>query len=227
VRITHWLATVAVLALLFSGGEIVISHPRFYWGETGTVMDRSFFDIPIPASRPWVATGYNYVLADQNGWSRNLHFEAAWALVFIGLVYVVWGIRARHFRDNLHPARPARSRSELWNDIVSHLRLKRPDPSEISSYNVVQRLTYLAVIFILAPLAIWTGLALSPALLSVFPFLATAVGGRQSARTIHFFVSLLLFLFLVVHVVMVGRAGFAARVRTMISGRIPLSKEDA
>jgi thiosulfate reductase cytochrome b subunit len=227
VRITHWLATLAILALLFSGSEIIVSHPRFYWGETGTVMDRSLFDIPIPASRPWVKTGYNYVLPDQNGWSRNLHFEAAWALVFIGLAYVIWGLRTRHFRDNLYPAAPARSRRELWNDIANHLRFRRPDPSETSSYNVVQRVTYLAVIFILAPLAIWTGLALSPALLSVFPFLASAVGGRQSARTIHFFVSLLILLFLVVHIVMVSRAGFATRIRAMISGRIPSPKEAA
>src|SRR5689334_2780752 len=80
VRSTHWLTTVSVLALILSGFEILISHPRFYWGETGTVMDRSLFDLPIPASRPWVKTGYDFVLPDQNGWSRNLHFEAAWAV---------------------------------------------------------------------------------------------------------------------------------------------------
>lgn len=224
VRITHWLATFAILALLFSGGEIIVSHPRFYWGETGTVMDRSLFDIPIPASRPWVKTGYNYVLPDQNGWSRNLHFEAAWAFILIGLTYVIWGLRARHFRRHLLPAASPRG---FWLDLANHLRFRRPDASEASSYNPVQRLTYLAVIFLLAPLAIWTGFALSPALLSVFPFLASTVGGRQSARTIHFFVSLLLLLFLVVHVIMVGRAGFATRMRAMISGRIPSSKEAA
>src|SRR5260370_25050151 len=59
VRITHWLTTVCVLALLLSGIEILISHPRFYWGETGNVMTPSLFDLPIPASRPWYtqATG--------------------------------------------------------------------------------------------------------------------------------------------------------------------------
>ena len=67
-------------------------------------MTPSLFDLPIPASRPWVHTGYGFVLPDQNGWSRNLHFEAAWLLVLTGLLYVIFGLRARHFRKNLLPA---------------------------------------------------------------------------------------------------------------------------
>src|SRR5262244_4271922 len=92
VRITHWLTSICVFALLLSGIEILISHPRFYWGEEGNVMTPSLFDIPIPASRPWVRTGYGYVLPDQNGWSRNLHFEAAWVVIFTGLLYVIAGL---------------------------------------------------------------------------------------------------------------------------------------
>src|SRR5215212_3928750 len=65
VRITHWVTTLCVFALLVSGIEIIISHPRFYWGETGNPMTPSLFDLPIPASRPWVNTGYNFVLPDQ------------------------------------------------------------------------------------------------------------------------------------------------------------------
>src|SRR4051794_36630830 len=57
VRITHWITTACFLALLVSGTEIVISHPRFYWGETGNVMKRWLFDLPIPASRSRVNTG--------------------------------------------------------------------------------------------------------------------------------------------------------------------------
>src|SRR5262252_3322769 len=101
VRITHWLSAVFFFALLLSGMEIVISHPRFYWGETGNPMTPSLFDLPIPASRPWVQTGYGFVLPDQNGWSRNLHFEAAWVVILTGLVYVIASLLGRHFRDNL------------------------------------------------------------------------------------------------------------------------------
>src|SRR5437667_10956627 len=96
VRITHWLTTVCVLALLVSGIEIVISHPRFYWGETGNVLTPSLFDLPIPSSRDAVVTGYGYVLPDQNGWSRYLHFQAAWIAVLTGLLYVVFGVLAGH-----------------------------------------------------------------------------------------------------------------------------------
>jgi thiosulfate reductase cytochrome b subunit len=225
VRITHWLSAVCVFALLLSGFEIVISHPRFYWGETGNPMTPSLFDLPIPASRPWVQTGYGYVLPDQNGWSRNLHFEAAWAVMFIGLVYVISGLRGRHFRKNLLPARAGLTWQALSKDIADHLRFQRPGESEAWSYNVLQRLTYLFVIFFLLPLAIWTGLAMSPAIVSVFPLLVTVFGGQQSARTIHFFVSMLLVLFILVHIVMVCRAGLRNRMRAMITGRVASRNE--
>ena len=78
VRATHWLTFIAFMALLITGGEIVISHPRFYWGEVGNVNTKPLFVIPIPSSRDTVPTEYNYVMPDQNGWSRYLHFEAAW-----------------------------------------------------------------------------------------------------------------------------------------------------
>jgi nitrate reductase NapE component len=99
------------------------------------------------------------------------------------------------------------------------LRFERPIEEEAWSYNVLQRLAYLFVVFVLFPLVIWTGLAMSPAFVSAVPAAVTVLGGQQSARTIHFFVSLSLLLFLLVHVVMVGLAGFKSRMRAMITGR--------
>ncbi len=215
VRVTHWITTVCAFVLLFSGIEIVISHPRFYWGETGNVMTPSLFDIPIPASRPWVQTGYGYVLPDQNGWSRDLHFQAAWILLFTALAYVAYGLIKGHFRKNLLPEPGTFNVRTLANDFASHLRFQYPSSS---SYNLLQRLTYLAVIFVLFPVAIWTGLAMSPAITSVFPFLVTSLGGHQSARTIHFFVTVFLVAFVIIHVAMVCLAGFTARMRTMTTG---------
>lgn len=87
-------------------------------------------------------------------------------------------------------------------------------------YERAQRLTYAIVVFMLFPAAIWTGLAMSPAVTSVVPLLATGLGGQQSARTIHFFVADALCLFLLVHVTMVVRAGFIRHVRAMITGRL-------
>ncbi|HSP67215.1 MAG TPA: cytochrome b/b6 domain-containing protein [Bryobacteraceae bacterium] len=223
VRVTHWIATLCFFALLVSGIEIVISHPRFYWGETGNALTPSLFDLPIPASRSTVSTGYEYVLPDQNGWSRYLHFQSAWVVVLTGLLYVVYGLCTGHFRKNLLPVGRDLSGRALAGVLVNHLRFRRPD--EDRSYNVLQRLTYLSVIFVLFPLVIWTGLAMSPAMASVFPATVTVFGGQQSARTIHFFVTVFLVLFLLVHVGMVCFSGFGNRMRAMITGRTGAPKE--
>jgi thiosulfate reductase cytochrome b subunit len=218
VRVTHWITAICFFALLISGGEIVISHPRFYWGETGNDLTPPLFKIPIPASRNLVPTGYGYVLPDQNGWSRYLHFEAAWAVVLTGLVYAIWGLWTGHFRSNLFPAPADRTWRAFLGVIAKHIRLRRPDEAEAFSYNALQRVSYLVVIFVLFPLVIWTGLALSPAFNSAVPAAVNLLGGRQSARTLHFFVSAFLLLFLIVHVAMIVLAGFMRRVRAMITG---------
>jgi thiosulfate reductase cytochrome b subunit len=220
VRVTHWLTTVAFIALLITGAEIVISHPRFYWGETGNVNMHPLFIIPIPASRNMVPTGYGYVMPDQNGWSRALHFQSAWLLVFTALVYGIWGFASGHFGRHLFPERRDRHWRAYGARILHYLRFRKPDPAEAISYNVLQRTTYLVVIFILFPMVIWTGLALSPGFNSAFPAAVNVLGGRQSARTLHFFISALLVLFFVVHIAMIALSGFVSRMRAMITGHI-------
>ena len=218
VRVTHWITVVAFLALLVTGVEILISHPRFYWGEVGNSLTPPLFIIPIPSSRATVPTGYGYVLPDQNGWSRYLHFQAAWALVLTGLVYAIAGLLTRHFRNDLFPAPADRKWRAFRGVIAKHLRLAPPDQADALSYNALQRAAYLMVIFVLFPLVIWTGLALSPAFNSVVPMAVNALGGRQSARTLHFFVSGILLLFFIVHIAMVSLSGFRSRMRAMITG---------
>jgi thiosulfate reductase cytochrome b subunit len=199
--------------------EIVISHPRFYWGETGNDLTPVLFKLPIPASRNLVPTGYGYVLPDENGWSRYLHFQAAWVVVFTGLLYALFGLFTGYFRRHLLPGTADLSWRGFSTSISSHLRFERPSEAEAWSYNVLQRLTYLLVIFVLFPLVIWTGLAMSPAFVSAFPATVNVLGGQQSARTLHFFVSIALVIFLLVHVGMVCLAGFRSRMRAMITGR--------
>jgi thiosulfate reductase cytochrome b subunit len=218
VRVTHWLTTACFLALFVSGLEIVVSHPRFYWGESGNVLTPALFSIPIPSSRATVPTGYGYVLPDQNGWSRYLHFEAAWVLVLTGALYVIWGASSGHFRKDLLPDASDRSVGAFSRALARHLRFARPAAADAWSYNLVQRLTYILVIFVLFPLVIWTGLAMSPAFVSAVPSTVTTLGGRQSARTLHFLVSVSLVAFVLVHVAMVWFAGFGTRVMAMITG---------
>ena len=225
VRVTHWLTTIAFLALLVTGLEIVVSHPRFYWGETGNVNTEPLFKIPIPASRDRVPTGYGYVLPDQNGWSRYLHFQSAWLLVLTGAVYLAVGFFRGHFRHELLPTRSDLSAKQLMASISEHLRFQRPKAADAWSYNVLQRLAYLLIIFVGFPLIIWTGLAMSPSFVSAFPAAVYVLGGQQSARTLHFLLTGALVLFLLVHVLMVILAGFRSRVRAMISGRGAEPKE--
>jgi thiosulfate reductase cytochrome b subunit len=211
VRVTHWITTISVLVLFLSGIAILLAHPRLYWGETGARGGPSLIDLPLP-----------FVLdVPIRGPGRYLHFTFAWVCVLTGLFYGLYGVFSRHFRKNLVPAKGSFS----WGSIARHLRLVRPSEEEASTYNVVQRLAYLAVVFVLFPLLIWTGLGMSPAVTSVFPWLATAFGGQQSARTIHFFLTIALVLFVLVHLVMVIRAGFRARTWPMISGRIAARRE--
>jgi thiosulfate reductase cytochrome b subunit len=218
VRITHWITALCFFALLLSGIEVLISHPRFYWGEDGNVLMKPLFTLPIPASRATVPTGYGYVLPDQNGWSRSLHFEAAWAVFLTGMLYIVAGLVGGHFRKNLLPGGADLRGGALSKSIADHLHFRGPSESEAASYNVLQRLAYLAVVFVLFPLMVWTGLAMSPAIVSVTPSVAALLGGQQSARTIHFFGTILLVLFVLVHIGMVWLAGFRSRMRAMITG---------
>jgi thiosulfate reductase cytochrome b subunit len=137
VRVTHWITVLCFFALLISGAEIVVSHPRFYWGEVGNVNTRPLFTIPIPSSRGTVPTGYNFVMTDENGWSRYLHFQTAWALVLTGLIYVIVGLWSGHFRRDLLPEPGNRTWRAYWGRIAQYLRRAPPDAAEERSYNVL------------------------------------------------------------------------------------------
>jgi len=207
VRITHWLTAVSFAGLLISGFAILLAHPRLYWGETGAVGTDSIIDLPLP-----------FVLTGQSGWGRYLHFLSAWVCVLTGLIYALYGFCSQHFRNDLLPAPADLSWTSLSRVVSNHLHLKLATAEAFASYNVLQRFTYLMVVFVLFPFMIWTGLAMSPAITSVFPVLVNLLSGQQSARTIHFVVAGFLVLFFVVHVAMVCAGGFRSRVRAMITG---------
>ena len=213
VRVTHWITALSFLGLLGSAIPILLAHPRLYWGETGSLETPSLIDLPLP-----------FVLEiPMRGPGRSLHFLFAWVCVLTGIVYVVSGLLNRHFRDHLLPAKADLSRRSISGVISDHLRLKLA--SEDDSYNLIQRLSYLMVVFVLFPLMIWTGLAMSPAVTSVFPFLVNVFGGQQSARTIHFFVACAVVLFVLIHIAMVFLGGFTKLVGGMITGRSRCSGE--
>ena len=141
-----------------------------------------------------------------------------------GALYVAWGASAGHFRKHLLPDASHRSVRAFARGVAQHLRFPPPVAADAQSYNLVQRATYIVVIFVLFPLVIATGLAMSPAFVSAIPATVTVFGGRQSARTLHFLLSVSLVGFVLVHVAMVWFAGFGTRVRSMITGTAAATK---
>jgi thiosulfate reductase cytochrome b subunit len=206
IRATHWLHTFAFFALVVSGAAILLAHPRLYWGEVGGFGSPALIELPLPLN------------LDQSGWGRSLHFLSAWVSVLTGMIYVCSGFASGHFKRNLMPARADVSWRFIVQRISNVVRWRKPQEDPLS-YNGLQRFAYLAVVFVLFPLMIATGLAMSPAVTSAFPVFVEVFGGYQSSRTIHFFVSNVLVLFLVVHVAMVFLSGFRGRMRSMITGR--------
>jgi thiosulfate reductase cytochrome b subunit len=160
-------------------------------------------------------------------WARDVHFAAAWLLVLNGLVYVLFGLFTGHFRRDLMPGagelRPRHMLADIWNRI----RLRRTRGAAARHYNVLQKLAYVIVIFILLPVMVLTGLTMSPAITAAMPFLFDMFGGRQSARTIHFLVANLLVLFVFVHIIQVVVTGLFNNMRSMITGRYAILGEDS
>jgi len=177
---------------------------------------------PRPGAFPqWATLGADLALA------RDWHFLMAWMFVINGTIYLLFGLFSGHFRRDLAPAadqlRPRHIAADLWD----HIRLRRPRGEAAKRYNVLQKLTYLAVIFLLLPAILASGLTMSPAVTAAFPFLFDLFGGRQSARTIHFIAANLLLLFVLVHVVEVLLSGAFNLMRSMITGRYVVKPERA
>lgn len=213
-RVTHWLSAAAFGALVVSGTAILLALPRLFWGETGALGAPAWLELPLPVN------------LEQTGWGRNLHFLAAWVLVLSGLAYLLLAMASGHLRRGLIPDRDQLTAGHLAREIGDHLRLKRACGDEALRYNLLQKLAYLAVILVLFPLMVLTGLTMSPGVTSAYPELFALFGGRQSARTIHFLAAVLLVLFLLVHVAQVFVGGAGNLLRSMITGRFTVETRD-
>jgi thiosulfate reductase cytochrome b subunit len=234
VRISHWIVTVSLLTLAFTGFVILMAHPRLYWGEAGNDLTPALIELPISrnyrhggwdkptplfqnAAGP-ISASRTYDIFNQNGWGRSLHFLAAWCLVLPGAVYLLAGISGGHFRLHIWPKIRELAPRLVWRDVVDHLHLRIPPASGGPHYGLMQKLAYSLVVFGAAPLMLVTGLAMSPAVTAAFPVLLRLFGGYQSARTVHFFTFVALLLFVFVHVVMVIKSGFRRQIRAMTVG---------
>ena len=148
---------------------------------------------------------------------RRWHFFFAWLFLFNGLAYLLWSLGSGHLRRDLAPT--GKDLKHIGASIAEHARLKFPKGDEAKRYNVLQKLSYLTVALVLLPLMLVTGLAMSPGMDAAFPILLDVLGGRQTARTIHFISASLIVIFVVVHLVMVLISGVWNNLRSMITGR--------
>ena len=170
---------------------------------------------------PWWAT------IPDNQWlsmARAWHFFFAWLLVINGAAYVLYSIVSRHLARDLAPT--GNDWRSIGRSIVDHLRFRHPTGEQAKRYNVLQKLAYLTVIFVLVPLIILMGLAMSPWMDSALPGWIDLFGGRQSARTIHFVAAWLLVLFVLVHLFEVIITGLWNNLRSMLTGRYRVPAEE-
>ena len=257
VRITHWVNAFCLLVLLVSGLQIFNAHPTLYFGEKSepdrAVLsmraveqpDGSYRGITTIGSTQFDTTGVLGLSRDSSGeyedrgfpgWitlpsyrdlatGRRWHFFFAWLFVLNGLAYLIYAAWSGHVRRDLAPTRL--QLRHIGQSVWEHVRFHFPKGDEAKSYNVLQKLAYLAVIFGLLPLIVLTGLTMSPAMNAAFPFMLDVFGGRQSARTIHFLCATGITLFVVVHLVMVVATGTWNNIRSMITGRYVIETEEA
>ncbi|MGE0283595.1 MAG: cytochrome b/b6 domain-containing protein, partial [Rhizobiaceae bacterium] len=147
------------------------------------------------------------------GTGRVIHFFFAWLLSGTLLVWLVASVVNGHaWRDLVPKPRDIRN---LPRDFIDHLKLKF---HHVRDYNVLQKFAYAGVLFVLLPLMIATGLAMSPGANAMMPWLPEILGGRQTARTVHFIVMLLLVGFFVIHMMMILAAGPLNELRSIITG---------
>lgn len=222
-RLWHWVNALTVFIMLMSGLMIFNAHPHLYWGQYGANFDRpwlSFSGRPIPG---WATIPSTYNLAAARRW----HLAFAW-LLSIGLVlFLVTSFVNRHATRDLTPSRHEIRPSLIWHDIQQHARLRFPTGEEALRYNILQKLSYVGVIFLLLPLMVLTGLTMSPAMDASWPWLLDLFGGRQSARSIHFICAAALLAFILVHLTMVLLAGPINEIGSMITGRFRVPPERA
>lgn len=218
-RLWHWVNTVAVIVMLMSGLMISNAHPHLYWGEYGANFDTPWFS--PPAFPAWITIPSSYSLALGRRW----HLFFAWIFAFGLLAYMLVGLVTRHIQRDLALTRAEVAPRHLWQDIKDHARLRFPSGAAALTYNPLQKIAYGATLFVLFPLVIVTGLALSPGF-DAFSHLSALFGGRATARSLHFLAMAGIAGFIVVHLALVVLAGPWNEIRSMITGRYDTAAHD-
>lgn len=253
-RIWHWVNALTVFLMLMSGLMIFNAHPRLYWGQYGANADPAWLEIGSTLSDGyarlgsvtfettgllgrWTGPSGSIERRAFPGWmtipsyyslagARRWHLAFAWILALGLIAHLVASLLNSHLSRDLAPRKGELSPRHLWRDIADHARLRFAKGEAALRYGTLQKLSYLGVIFLLLPLLVLTGLAMSPTMDAAWPWLLDLFGGRQSARSIHFIGAMLMALFILVHLVMVVLAGPLNEVRSMITGRFAVPADE-
>lgn len=227
-RLCHFLNFAFVMLLIRSGLSILMDHPRLYFNDHCTPGSEWLRLTPtkVPRDRLWTAKddarylsplvstpGYRHTI----GVARVWHFINVHGFILTGVVFYVLLFATGQWQ-RLNPALP-HIVPEAWATWVFYATFHLPpEPNGFYAYTALQQLAYFGVVFGLGPLAILTGIAMSPAVVNRFPHYARLFGGRQSARSIHFLNMLCFVGFIVVHVALVVITGFARNMNHIVLG---------
>jgi thiosulfate reductase cytochrome b subunit len=209
-RLWHWGNLVCVVVLFMSGLGISNAHRRLYWGHWGFAPEHAWLFVPrFPG---WMTIPSEYSLADARLW----HLLMAWFFAFGLLAFMIASLINGHFKRDLVTRFAEWKPRAVWADVVKHLKLDFDHQG--SKFNFLQKVAYAKVIFILLPLLILTGIAMSPGMDANWPWIVDLFGGRQSARSIHFIAAWALAAFFVIHIVLVLLSDPLKQIRDMIAG---------
>lgn len=159
--------------------------------------------------------------------ARNFHFFFAWVLILNGLLYLGHGLATGHLRRDLLPRLKELGPATIGGDIIRHVRLQFPKGEASKRYHILQKLAYGGIVFVIIPLAILTGLGMSPGANAAWSWLPDVLGGRPSSRSLHWVAANLILLFIAVHLVMVVLAGPFNEIRSMLTGKFRVDPETA
>lgn len=215
-RIWHWINAVALIVLFMSGLTISNAHRYLYWGDAGSQPDEAW--LAVMRFPDWATIPGYYNLAAARDWHNLMAWPFALALAFIWFAMLF----NRHFQFDIATKRNEWRPSAIARDIREHLRLNFYYGAEEtgSKYNFLQKAAYGIVYGIFLPMMVFTGLAISPGFEPAAPWLVDLLGGRQSARSLHFIFAFATIGFVVVHIVLVLLSGPAKHIRAMFTGHL-------
>ena len=228
VRYCHFFNFLFVTLLIRSGLSILADHPRLYFNDHCTPGSEwiRFTPITVPQDRLWTAKddaryispllgtpGYRHTVGIARAW----HFINIHGFVFTGIVFAVLLFATDQWK-RIVPTTPVVV-GQAWSTWVHYVTFHLPpEPNGFYGYNALQQIAYFAVFLVFGPVAILTGVAMSPAVVNRFPGYARLFGGRQSARSIHFLTMIGFVGFLVVHITLVIVTGFARNMNHIVMG---------